>query len=283
MANWNANQGYYGQGPGGGHDARRARNRDPLGFDNTFQVPFQGPAATTPAAGVSTPTPTAPRGGGFVQWANSLGLSGNNANSRVPFPNGPVFRGGAGGGVGPGGPGGGTGGPGGPGGVGPGLGFNRPQLGGAGGVTMPPGSGGPPVGFNAASVPPGPTTDTSGWIFDPNSPYGSTTYNPGDWITTPIGGKQFQDDPSAAWQYWTASHGIDPMSNRGDVARSLSGRMSDAYDTAVLDNPLLSRLDFLRGIDPNMLLNNMSASQRGEQPSRYSGRGRTIARGYGGG
>jgi hypothetical protein len=280
--NWNAANGFFGQGPGGRRDAllnggggggnppvstlpigggnggngggnggnggngggggARHRNQgDSLAHErNPFSI--VQPTPTANGGGVQL-APTAPPGGGFVQFANSLGLGGPGSGA-LPTPD--------------------------PGAIAPGSG-------GSGG-----GIGGPPGVYSTSAANTG-GTDTSGWLFDPNSTYGGTTYNPGDWINTDIGNKQFQDDPSGAWQYWIAQNGIDPMSQRGQTARSLLSRVNDAYDAATLDNPMLQRRDFLRGVDPNALLANMSASERGETPGRFQGRARTISRGYGGG
>lgn len=143
-------------------------------------------------------------------------------------------------------------------------------------VTDPP-TAFPPPGGNPGQGP----YATNGWLFDPGSDYGGT-FGQNTFPDTPVGEDYLQNNPAAAWQRYTAQKGIDPLSNRGGVARTLLGRVNDAYEAALATNPLLRRQDFLRGIDPNQIMDLMTPAERGERPGLFSGRARTISRGYGG-
>lgn len=117
-------------------------------------------------------------------------------------------------------------------------------------------------------------------FFDPNSAYGGTTWGPGEFADTGVGGIYFDQNPEAAWTRYTAARGVDPLTQQGQFNRALFPQVLEGYKAALATNPMLRINDYIQGIDPQALFNMQSADQRGESPGKYAPRTRTISRGY---
>lgn len=132
--------------------------------------------------------------------------------------------------------------------------------------------------------PPSGWSNNSGWsnqFYNPYSDYGGgTQWQPGDFANSAVGGLYFDENPEAAWTRYTASRGFDAMTNQGQFARSLFPQVYEGYQAALATNPNLRITDYVQSIDPFSLFDQQSASARGEQPSRFAPRTRTIARGF---
>lgn len=145
----------------------------------------------------------------------------------------------------------------------------------------------PPV--QAPTAPPN-TPPASGWsregwqnpLYDPQSGYGGTAYGPGQWTTTGAGDYYLGQNPETAWTRRINETGLDPFSAKGQNLRGLWGQVYEGYKAAAATNPGLRIQDYVAGLDPNMLYNTQTQTQRGESPGRFAGRARTISRAYGG-
>lgn len=120
---------------------------------------------------------------------------------------------------------------------------------------------------------------TGNQFFDPSSNYGGQ-WGPGDWASTGVAGIYFDQNPEAAWTRYTAQRGVDALSNQGQFARSLFPQVYEGYMAASATNPNLRITDYIQSIDPTAMFNQQTAGQRGENPSKFAPRTRTIARGF---
>ncbi len=132
------------------------------------------------------------------------------------------------------------------------------------------------------AFPPSSWSNNAGWgnqFYNPNTNYGGR-WNPGDFASTPVGGVYFDQNPEAAWTRYTASRGVDALTNQGQFARSLFPQVYEGFQAAQATNPELRITDYIQGIDPFAMFDQQTASARGEQPAKFAPRTRTIARGF---
>ena len=118
--------------------------------------------------------------------------------------------------------------------------------------------------------------------YNPNSNYGSTNYQAGEFITTPFG-SFMAEDPSnwdASWQRYASELGYSPTDTKGKWMRSQFPMVEEGYRAAQLTNPMLRFNEYIRGLDMPGQFQSMTATQRGENPGQYAPRARTISRGY---
>lgn len=118
--------------------------------------------------------------------------------------------------------------------------------------------------------------------YNPNSTYGSTTWQPGQFMQTDLG--QFMANDSsmydATWQRYASELGYSPLSTPGKWMRSQFPMVEEGYRAATLTNPLLGFDQYIRGLDVNSMYRSQTAQQRGENPGQFAPRARTISRGY---
>jgi hypothetical protein len=124
-----------------------------------------------------------------------------------------------------------------------------------------------------------PIQSNGGW-FDPNSQYGSS-YQPGEWATTPVADIFLEENPDAAWMRYTTGLGIDPNTAEGQWARSQLSNAKTGWTAALATNPQLRQRDYFNSLNIRNMFRNLSARERGENPGLIAPAARTISRGYG--
>ena len=90
------------------------------------------------------------------------------------------------------------------------------------------------------------------------------------------------ETPGAEFESWLTGQGFGGFSRRDQFARGLSGRANAGFKAATLNNPFLTEREYLNQHLGNGFIDNIWAglapSQRGENPSLFAGRVRTIGR-----
>lgn len=110
------------------------------------------------------------------------------------------------------------------------------------------------------------------FLYDPQSNYGYKGI-PGPWgkaksyMQTYPGMQDANLNPESFYTHTLASQGLGGVDNNSNIGRSLWGRVSDAYNAARLKNNQLQFTDFMKGVDINSMIGQMSSQEKGVNAS----------------